>query len=296
MSISLETILNRGFITWTKNLKISLPFILSTIIIGIAWVAYAVIIAVLMVPALSQLSFGPQMNQEEFMGLLSIIGPYIVPLVISLIIMWIITLLIQAFFTTGAIGMSKDAAINGRTSFEEMINSGKKHFFNYFLLQIIYYLITLTGVVFVLPGILQINNFTDPESILPALPVLLVGIGLWIIYSIIVTLILSLTYYALVVDNLGPVKALKTGYRFFFNNKGSVVVLWLVIIAIVVALNVVGAIFTPFESLSVLWSFISTIISVVVVPAVITIWWTFLYMGNTGWEIRDPESGNTLDK
>ncbi|WP_232216883.1 DUF7847 domain-containing protein [Methanohalobium evestigatum] len=280
-------------------MKISLPFILSTIIIGIAWVAYAVIIAVSMIPALSQtsqLSFGPQMNQEEFMELLSMISPYIVPLVISLIIMWIITLLIQAFFTTGAIGMSKDAAINGRTSFEEMINSGKKHFFNYFLLQIIYYLITLAGVVFVLPGILQINNFTDPESILPALPALLVGIGLWIIYSIIVTLVLSLTYYALVVDTLGPVNALKTGYRFFFNNKGSVVVLWLVIIAIVVALNVMGGIFTPFETLSVLWSFISTIISVVVVPAVITIWWTILYMGNTGWEIHDSESGDTLDE
>lgn len=252
LSISLETVLNRGFITWTKNLKISLPFILSTIIIGIVWAAYAVLIVVSMIPSLSQfsqLSFGSQMNQEEFMELLSMISPYIVPLVISLIIMWIITLLIQAFFTTGAIGMSKDAAVNGRTSFEEMINSGKKHFFNYFLLQIIYYLITLAGVVFVLPGILQIYNFTDPESILPALPALLVGIGLWVIYSIIVTLILSLTYYALVVDNLGPVKALKTGYRFFFNNKGSVVVLWLIIIAIVIALNVVGTIFTPFDSL-----------------------------------------------
>jgi hypothetical protein len=265
-------------------LKISVPFILSVIIIGIIWIAYMFLFIAAVVP-----SVAPLMAEPVISDIIEAITPHIVYLGGGFAILLIISSLIEVFFTAGAIGMAKDVALNGRTSYEEMINSGKTHFFNYFLLQILFYLIILTGVVFVLPGILQVGDLTNPDAIMQNLLVLGVGFLLWITYGIAVSIILAVSYYALVVDNLGPIQALKTGYRFFLNNKAAVVILWLLTIVVVVALNSLGTLFASFEYLSIVWSVISTVLSIVVIPAVFTIWWTFLYMGKTGRDARDPK-------
>jgi uncharacterized membrane protein YGL010W len=36
------------------------------------------------------------------------------------------------------------------------------------------------------------------------------------------------------------------------------------------------------------------VLSIVVIPAVFTIWWTFLYMGKTGHDVRDPKKLDDL--
>jgi uncharacterized membrane protein len=112
---------------------------------------------------------------------------------------------------------------------------------------------------------------------------------LWITYGIAVSIILTVSYYALVVDKLGPIQALKTGYRFFFNNKAAVVILWLLTIVAIVALNSISTLFAQFEYLSIIWSIITNVLGIVVIPAVFTLWWTFLYMGKTGRDVRDPK-------
>ena len=52
--------------------------------------------------------------------------------------------------------------------------------------------------------------------------------------------------------------------------------------------------FTPFEYLSILWSAVSTVLSIAVLPAVFTLWWTYLYMGKTGLDVQDPKKLDTL--
>jgi hypothetical protein len=146
----------------------------------------------------------------------------------------------------------------------------------------LFYLIILAGVIFAIPGILQVGDLTNIDAIMQNLLVLGAGFLLWIAYGIAVSIILTVSYYALVVDKLGPIQALKTGYRFFLNNKTAVVILWLLTIVVIIALNFLSTLFAQFEYLSIIWSIISTVLSIVVIPAVFTIWWTFLYMGKTG--------------
>lgn len=294
MSISIETVINRGFTAWTKNLKISIPFILYVILIGIIWVVFTVLFMVSIIPSLSQLSFGPNMGQEQLTELVTVLTPYAALFAVGVVIITLVSMLIQAFFISGAIGMAKDAALTGRTSYEEIVNSGKTHAINYFLLEILYYLIILVGIVFVIPGILQTGDLTNPDALMQNLPLLGAGFAAWFIYGIVVSIILSVTYYALVVDKLGPIESLKTGVKFFMNNKAAVVILWLVTIVIVAVFNLASALFSPFETLSAIWSVVSTVVSIAVIPAIITVWWTFLYMGKTGWDIKDPDTGELL--
>jgi hypothetical protein len=284
MSISIEEVLNQGFTAWTKNLKISVPFILSVIIIGIIWIACMLLFIAAVVPSVAPLMAEPIMSD-----IIEAITPHIMYIGGGFAILLIISSLIEVFFTAGAIGMAKDVALNGRTSYEEMINSGKTHFINYFLLQILFYLIILAGIIFVIPGILQVGDLTNPDAIIQNLLVLGAGFLLWITYGIAVSIILTVSYYALVVDKLGPIQALKTGYRFFLNNKTAVVILWLLTIVVIIALNFLGTLFAQFEYISIIWSIISTVLSIVVIPAVFTLWWTFLYMGKTGRDVRDQK-------
>lgn len=284
MSITIEEVLSRGLVAWSKNLKISLPFILSVLIVGIVWISYIFLFITAVVPSIGPITAEPVMSH-----IIAALAPHIVLLGVGLLIVLVISLLVQAFFTAGAIGMAKDVAANGRTSYKEMINSGKTHFLNYFILQVLVYLVTLAGIIFLIPGILQIDNFINLDAVMQSLLALGVGFALWVIYSIIISIILAVTYYALVVDKLGPIQAIKAGYRFFLNNKASVVILWLITIVAAIALNVIGVLFTPFEYLSNIWGVVSAVLSVVVLPAVFTLWWTFLYMGKTGRYVDDPK-------
>ncbi|AFV22229.1 hypothetical protein Mpsy_0016 [Methanolobus psychrophilus R15] len=271
-------------------MKISLPFILSVLIVGIIWISYIFLFITAVVPSIDPIIAEPVMSD-----IVAALAPYIMLFGVGLVIMLIISLLIQAFFTAGAIGMAKDVAANGRTSYEEMFNSGKTHFLNYFLLQVLVYLIILAGIIFLIPGILQIGDLTNLDAIMQSLLALGVGFALWIVYSIIISIILAVTYYALVVDNLGPIQAIKAGYRFFLNNKAAVAILWLITIVVAVTPNVIGMLFTPFEYLSIIWSVVSAVLSIVVLPAVFTLWWTFLYMGKTGRDVRDPKRPDYLE-
>ncbi|AEH61177.1 conserved hypothetical protein [Methanosalsum zhilinae DSM 4017] len=283
MPITIEEVLNRGFKAWTKNLKISVPFILAALVVGIMWIAYMALFVIAVMPSLI---VDPNMVVEA-------LRPYLLPFGVGVLVIILISMLIESFFTAGAIGMAKDVTVNGRTSYEEMINSGKTHFFNYFLLYILFYLITLVGIIFVIPGILQIGDITNFDAIIQNLLVIGAGFVLWIIYGIFVSIILAVSYYALVVDKLGPIQAIKASYRFFMDNKAAVVILWLLTVVVVIALSFIGMLFQFNETLAIIWSVISTIVSIVVIPAVFTLWWTFLYMGKTGHDVRDPKTIDT---
>ncbi|MDG6244924.1 MAG: hypothetical protein QCH31_11150 [Methanolobus sp.] len=284
MSITIEEVLNRGFTAWTKNLKISVPFILAALVAGIIWIAYMILFAIAVMPSM--------LTSPNAENIMASIDPYLLPFGVGVIVLILISMLIEAFFTAGAIGMSKDVALNGSTSYEEMINSGKTHFFNYFLLKILYALIMFAGAIFVIPAILQIGDITNFDVIIQNLLLIGAGFALWIIYGIVISVILAVPYYALVVDKLGPVQAIKTSYMFFMNNKAAVLILWLLTVVVVIAINFIGMLFAPFEYLAILWNFISTVVSIVIIPAVFTLWWTFLYMGKTGHNVH-PEIINT---
>jgi hypothetical protein len=109
------------------------------------------------------------------------------------------------------------------------------------------------------------------------------GILLLIIYALIVSLFLAIVPYALVVDSLGAVEAIKASIRFFRYNKFDVFILWLVILAISLGLQMVGSSVSTgdavnFQPLSIVMG----LVNLLVLEPLSAVWWTRLYMTRTG--------------
>lgn len=58
--------------------------------------------------------------------------------------------------------------------------------------------------------------------------VLAIGVILWGTYIIALSIMLSLTLYALVIDELEPLEVLSVGFRFFRENKLDVFFTWVI--------------------------------------------------------------------
>ena len=60
-----------------------------------------------------------------------------------------------------------------------------------------------------------------------------IGILLWTVYLLAISIIISTACYALVIDELDPLDALKTGYKFFKENKLDVFFIWMITMGLV---------------------------------------------------------------
>jgi hypothetical protein len=203
----------------------------------------------------------------------------------------IVILLISAFFTAGAVGMARQAILEGKSKTGTIWPVGRKHFVNLSLLSILMGLISLAGFIFLLPGILSMPQeaFSNPDA-LPSLEGMTIGLLvaggiLFIIYELVVSVALAMASYAIVVDDLGPIDSIKANLNFFGYNKFDVFVLWLVVMAISMSLDVLGSSasvnlgpeiqFQP-------WSILTGLVSLLILAPLSTVWWTMLYLSRTG--------------
>ena len=69
---------------------------------------------------------------------------------------------------------------------------------------------------------------------------LVIGFLMFILYALILSLVLAMAPYALVLEGLGPVRAIRAGIDFFRYNKFDVLILWLVVAALSIALQMIG--------------------------------------------------------
>jgi hypothetical protein len=108
------------------------------------------------------------------------------------------------------------------------------------------------------------------------------------------SLVLAVAPYALVVDSLGPVQAIKSSVTFFRYHKFDVFLLWLIVLAISIGLQMIGGSTTTggnsisYEPLSAL----TGLVNLLVLAPLSTVWWTRLYMDRNGKlpgrELNDP--------
>ncbi|MGM0770561.1 MAG: hypothetical protein ACQESU_03020, partial [Halobacteriota archaeon] len=198
---------------------------------------------------------------------------------------------IQAYFTAGAVGMAKAATESGHTTLSDMFRNGNDNVVSLFLAKIMVFLISLAGVVFIVPGALITEDFgslmSNPENAVVTSAILLFGFLLWVIYAAIVALVLSPMEFCLVVDKLDSMSGLKRAYVFFLENKMDVLLLFIVMISISVLNNLLGEALSVIESVGAVWAFISFILSIAVIQPLITVWWTRLYMSRSEKEIYD---------
>ncbi len=275
----LGSIIRKGFDTWKKNLSICLPFLFSLILSSIAAIIViggAILVSIpSLVPFLTKLDeIPPDLIPQLLPQILQNMGINIIAVIITVILV----LLISAFFTAGAIGMAKEATETGRTNLSDMTEYGRRKFISLLFAIIIAGLITLAGVVFVIPGVLHILpdittlSEAPPEVMLPAIAILGLGLLIMVIYMAIVSIMLALPPYAVVIDDLEAVEGVKRGFNFFMKHKLNVFLLWLVVLVIG---GVVGFVT---GSIPYIGQLISMAVSVIIIQPLTVIWWSRLYL------------------
>jgi uncharacterized membrane protein len=202
---------------------------------------------------------------------------------------FLLVMFVQSFFTAGAIGMAKKASETGDTVLSDMLASGSKNNFRLFLAVLLISLLSLAGIVFLVPGILASGNLStlveNPEASTQGMIELAIGGILWAVYIIILNLALSLTTYALVIDEIGPFEALRTSFAFFMNNKLDVFFIWVISIG----LALVNSFVSEFAgSAGIPVTAVTTLVQVAVLQPFIAVLWTRLYLTRKGKKLYNP--------
>jgi len=274
MTEKLDGILKKGWGIWRKNLILSVPFILSLVLIIILLIVFGIVMVLLTFTGLADLSG---------MDALSIII-----LSLAAIVFIILISLISSFFSAGAIGMAKKAIEQKKPNLDEMTDYGKRKFIDLFIASLIIMAITLVSLILLLGvfvGIPMALGISLSDSIIS---IVLVVVGIVISVSVLVAIGLALTMvpYAVVISDLGPMEGVKKGVRFFLDNKLHTFLLWLIIMVLSIAssmiFNVVQIIIEQIPLLGIILSIVITLISMAFSTAVIaplsTVWYSYFYI------------------
>ncbi|VVB96004.1 Uncharacterised protein [uncultured archaeon] len=279
-------IISNGFETYTKNPNLGIPFALNVIITGmLALIILGFGFLNIFGPALPTLE-NATTPQEILLIIIPLVVTHLAQIIILLITFFLISLAIQSFFNAGAIGMARQATETGKTGLTAMVEAGKKNLVNLFLAEVLFGLLSLAGIVFIVPGALKfdINQLLFPGK--AGAPFLLIaGILLFVLYLVILSLVLAAFRYALVVDNLEPIEGITTGFNFFNKNKSDVFVLWLILGIIIVVITIIGEAMRFSPVMNFIWPLVNVIISVFIVAPLTTVFWVRLYMTRTGKEV-----------
>ncbi|MCW7080496.1 MAG: hypothetical protein OCU16_05315 [Candidatus Methanospirare jalkutatii] len=307
--VEIGKVLGEGFDIWKRNLNICMPFVFSTLL-SFIFVIFTFGAALLVAtPSLFRLLEKlPQESQfpqaytptpptppippEVASQIISEFARNWVILLVAGIISAIILLFINAYFVAGAIGMAKEAHLKGKTNLSDMIYYGGKKFLSLLGADIIVGLISLLGVIFLLPSVVFILPYLPylppspgetfpPELMLTFLALLFIGIILFVIYTLIISIIFALTRYAVVIEDLRAVEGVKTAFKRFLEHKLDVFLMWLIVSiiggGISIAANLFGNLINLLSGVAV-GSLISIIVLLVVVLPLTVVWWSGFYL------------------
>ena len=272
------SVIGKGFETWKRNLSICLPFVFSlvlTSVVGIVIIGVAILAAIpSLVPLFTKFDkITPDVIPQLLPQILQSMGIIIIAIIATIIL----CMLIDAFFWAGAIGMAKEATETGRANISHMIEYGKRKFISLFFTDVIIGLISLVGLVFLIPGILYILpklsvlSVLPPEEVITTFVVLGLGVLAMIVYTLIVSIIFALPRYSVVIDDVGAIRGVKNGFEIFRGNKVAVFLLWLITF-------VLFAIAAAFGAIEYVGGLISAILFVIVIYPLTVIWWSRLYL------------------
>ncbi|HIE32259.1 MAG TPA: hypothetical protein EYP67_07790 [Methanosarcinales archaeon] len=280
-------VLRNGAYTWKQNPVLCVPFLLTFLfqllffvflLIGLA----AIIGTDTVTEIQSQVSeiartvqYADEPPIEEMTELSRLIAPFTRIFIAAFIILMIAGALIQTFFSAGAIGMAKTATMTGTTRTGDILKYGKQSAIDLFLAGIVIMLLFLVGIVFLLPGAIMIM-ITD--SIMVQASIMFIGFIFLFLYAIILSIGLASVKYALVINHVDAIEGIKRGWSFFSDHKMDVFLMWLLMIGISMILGVFGQIFYINPVSAVVWQFVGTLINLVIVMPLVTVWWTRLYL------------------
>lgn len=283
---SINELLGRGFSLWRDNLNLCFPHLLGFFFSMVALMAGLLAIlfsGLIPLEGLNETILQDMQNTQDMQMLSDQIESYfaglqgsdLLQIFLAALVVLVLVSLVDAFFAAGAIGMARQALEKGRSHTSAMWSAGRKHFLGMFLAQMLMTFIILMGMVLLLP--LLASELKSPSFLAVALVLIA------IFYALGLTVILATMPYALVLEDLRPVRALHASIDFFRYNKFDVAVLWLVVAALSMGLQMVGGSLSsgdPGQGQSI--SAITGMISLLVVAPLSNLWWTRLYMSRKG--------------
>ena len=285
------TILNRGFNSWVRNLNICIPFILNFFINLILYLFFFGLMGLLLFTSNTGSIIDPAaLSQEEIYTMMwEGFSENIAMSVFLVLVFSLFGMFVQSFFTAGAIGMAKKASETGDTVLSDMLVSGSKNIFRLFLAALLISLLVLVGIIFLVPGALAVGNLSalveNPEASTQGMSALAIGAILWAVYIIAMNLVLSLTSYALVIDELGPLEALSAGFGFFKDNKLDVFFIWIISIGLALINSFVGEFI---GSGSILVAAVTSLVPLAILQPLTAVLWTRLYLSRKGKKLYNP--------
>lgn len=293
---SINELIGRGFSLWRDNLNLCIPhllgffFSLMALFAGLMAVIFSGLLPLegLNETALQELQYVEDMEEMQMlwgqMGehLAGLQSSEILQMASAILAIFVLIALVDAFFAAGAIGMARQALEKGRSSTSAIWQAGRRHFLSLFLAELLMTLIILMGMLLLLPLL---------AAGLEGLGLLAVALALIaIFYALALTIILSTMPYALVLEHLGPLRALRASIDFFRYNKFDVAVLWLVVVALSLGLQMVGGAISdgqPGQGQPL--SAITGMITLLVLAPLSNLWWTRLYMSRKGMLKQDEK-------
>ncbi|MFZ3148463.1 MAG: hypothetical protein WA137_05420 [Methanothrix sp.] len=290
--------IGKGFGVWRSNLNLCIPFLLSIFVSMLILVPFLAAFFMTAMP-MEGMNVASLQNDAKMQELLAqmqgslggLAMDKILQIAVLFLMLVVLLSLVSAFFTAGAIGMARQALEKGKSDTSAMWSAGKKYFINMFLATLLMGLLTLAGLIFLLPALAQ--GTTSLQSDPQATGLLAVGLLLFILYVLVLSVILVTMPYALVVQGLGPVQAVLESTNFFRYNKFDVVILWLVVAALSLGLQMIAGAFSTGEGAGGgPLSAITGIVNLLVLAPLSNLWWTRLYMNRKGMlkvdEVKDP--------
>lgn len=286
------TILSRGFKSWVRNLNICIPFVLNFLINLFLYFLFFALMGLLLFTSSTGSIIDPATlsDYEVFTMMWKGFCENIALSVFLILGFFLFAMFVQSYFTAGAIGMAKKASETGDTVLSDMLVSGSKNVFRFFLAVLLIGLLLLVGIIFLVPGALAVGDLSmlieNPEaSSIHGMTALAIGVVVWALHTIIINIVFSLSTYALVIDELGPLEALSAGFSFFKNNKLDVFFIWTLYIGISLIVSRIGE-FIGSESL--LAAVITILIPIAVLQPLVAVLWTRLYLTRKGRKLYNP--------
>jgi len=291
MHENLETIIRKGFYSWVRNLNICIPFILNFFVDLILLVLFLVLLSILLLASnngnvVNTASF----SQKEILStLLEGFTENITLSILLILLFFLIGMFIQSFFTAGAIAMAKKASETGDAPLSDMFSSGSKNAFRFFLTTLLITLLELGGIIFIVPGVLMVGDLStlieNPIAQMQGTEIISIGLTLLGIYIVAISIVLSPTLYALVIDGLGTFEALSTGFHFFMKNKMDVFLIW-IIFTMLSLINILVSEYADPGSILVSW--FTSLLPIVILQPLKTVIWTRIYVSKKGQKLYDP--------
>ena len=125
----------------------------------------------------------------------------------------------------------------------------------------------------------------NPIAQMQGTEIISIGLTLLGIYIVAISIVLSPTLYALVIDGLGTFEALSTGFHFFMKNKMDVFLIW-IIFTVLSSINILVSEYADPGSILVSW--FTSLLPIVIIQPLKTVIWTRIYVSKEGQKLYDP--------